>query len=109
LTKDFSNKKESNSEIEKLVLPPRAVKVGESWKIEMPKVVAALSDGGKMELDGAKATGQGTLVRAFKMNGVQFGEMKFKMEMPITTIGKDKEQLKFADGAKIALDMTFEV
>jgi hypothetical protein len=109
LTKDFSNKKESNSELEKLVLPPRPVKVGESWKIEMPKVVAALSDDGKMELDGAKATGQGTLVRAFKKNGVQFGEMKFKMEMPISTIGKDKEQLKFAVGAKIALDMTFEV
>jgi hypothetical protein len=109
LVKDFSKKSDANAELEKLVLPSKAIKPGASWKIDMPKIVTELAKQGGMELDGAKSTGQGTLVKAYKKDGVQFGEMKFKMEMPIVTIGKDKEQLKFAAGAKIVLDLTMDV
>ena len=74
----------------------------------MPKIVAELAKQGDMELDGAKSTGEGTLVKAYKKDGRQFGAMKFKMEMPVVTIGKGKEELKFTAGAKIVIDLTLD-
>jgi hypothetical protein len=109
LIKDFSKKSDSSSELEKLVLPAQPVKAGESWKIDMRKIVTELAKVGAMELDGAQATGKGTLVKAYKKDGRQFGEMKFKMDMPIVTIGQGKEQLKFAADARIGIVMTFDV
>jgi hypothetical protein len=75
----------------------------------MPKIVNELSKQDAMVLDAAKSTGQGTLVKAYKKNGRQFGEMKFKMEMPVMTIGKGNQQLKFTAGAKIVLDLILDV
>ena len=109
LTKDFSKKSDSNAELEKLVLPTKAVKTGESWKIDMPKIVEELIKQGPMELDGAKSKGEGKLLKTYKKNGALYGEMLFKMVMPILTIGKGQQQLKFSDGAKIVMDMAFDV
>ncbi len=109
LNKDFSKKSDTNAELEKLVLPKGPVKAGESWKIEMARIVTEISKQGAMELDAATSTGKGTFVKSYKKDGRLFGEMKFKMEMPLVTIGKGKEQLKFAAGAKIAMDLTFDV
>jgi hypothetical protein len=75
----------------------------------MSKIVPELAKQGGMELDEARSTGKGMLVKAYKKDGRQFGEMKFKMEMPVLTIGKGKEQLKFMAGSKIALDLTIDV
>ena len=108
LTKDFGKKSDTNAELEKLVLPKGAVKAGESWKIDMPKIITELSKQGAMEMDAAKSTGQGTLVKAYKKDGRQFGEMKFKLEMPLKTVGMGKEQLTFNPGAKIVMDMTLD-
>ena len=75
----------------------------------MPLIVKEISKAGAMDLDGAKSTGQGTLVKAYKKDGRQFGEMKFQMEMPIRTIGDGKGQLKFSAGAKIVMEILFDV
>jgi hypothetical protein len=109
LAKDFGKKDDENKELEKLILPKGAVKVGESWKIEMAKIVEVFNKEGALEVDAAKSTGTGTLVKAYKKDGRQFGDMKFKLEFPLQTAGKGKEQLKFAAGAKIVMDMTFDV
>ena len=109
LQKEFAKKGDADATMEKLVLPKEAVKAGESWKIEMPMIVKEISKEGGMVLDVAKSTGQGTLVRAYQKDGRQFGEMKFKMEMPIDTIGEGKGQLKFSSGAKIVMDINFDV
>ncbi len=108
LDKAFGKKTEEAAEIEKMVLPKGPVKVGQSWKIEIAKIAAALSQQGEIAVDAAKSTGQGTLVKAYKKNGRQFGEMKFKMQMPLTSAGKGAQQLKFTAGAKIELDLTLD-
>jgi hypothetical protein len=108
LARSFEKKSEESAEIEKMVLPKGPVKVGQSWKIDMPKIVAEFAKQGEMALDADKATGNGTLVKAYKKNGQQYGEMKFKMEMPVMSIGKGNQQLKFMAGAKIAMDLTLD-
>lgn len=109
LTKEFDRKTGDAYELERLVLPPGAVKAGESWKIDMPKVIAELSKQGGMDVDAGKSTGKGTLVKTYKKNGRQYGDMKFKMDMPVLSVGKGAEQLKFTAGAKMALDFHLDV
>jgi hypothetical protein len=92
-----------------MVLPGKAVSAGDSWKIDMTKIVTELAKQGEMELDSAKSKGEGKLVKSYKKNGALFGEMQFKMDMPIQTIGKGQKAMKFNDGAKITIDMTFNV
>jgi hypothetical protein len=107
LREEFSHRKKSlNADIEKPLMPTGPVKVGDSWTIDMGKIVAELADSAEMEIDGAKAKGQGTLIKAYKKDGRQFGEMKFKMEMPVVSAGNG--QLEFADGAKIFLDVSYD-
>jgi hypothetical protein len=108
LDKDFNKKKKnSNAAMEKAVMPKGPVKVGESWKVDMPKFIAAFADSDDMALDVGTAKGQGTLVKAYKKDGRQFGEMKFKMELPIVSAGKG--QFKFSPGAKMVFDLYFDV
>ena len=108
LIKEFSRKDEDNKELERLVLPKGPVKVGDTWKIDVAKIVAILAKDGAVEIDAAKSTGSGTLAKAYKKDGRQFGDMKFKLEMPLQTAGKGKEQLKFNAGAKILMDIDLD-
>lgn len=108
LAKEFNKKNDDGKELEKLVMPAAAVKVGDSWKIDMAKIAAIFAKEGAMEVDAAKATGQGTLVKAYKKDGRQFGDMKFKMEIPLQTVGKGVEQMKFMPGAKLVLEINLD-
>jgi hypothetical protein len=93
-------------ELEKLWLPKNAVAVGASWKIDMQKIVIKLANYGALELDAAKSTGQGTLVKAYKKDGRQFGEMEFKMEMPVVTV--EQKLIKFEAGTKLVLEAKYD-
>jgi hypothetical protein len=103
----FSKKGEEEAEIEKMVLPTDPVMVGDSWKIDVSKIAKLLSKEG-LELDAAKSTGKGTLVKAYKKDGRQFGVMKFNMTLPLISAGKGKEMLKFNPGANILLNIDFD-
>jgi hypothetical protein len=108
LAKEFNKNNDDGKELEKLVMPKGAVKVGDSWKIDMAKIATVFAKEGAMELDTAKATGQGSLVKAYKKDGRQFGDMKFKLEMPLQTVGKGVEQMKFMPGAKVVLEISLD-
>ncbi len=108
LTREFSRKGE-NAEIEKIVLPKDPVKVGDSWKIDMAQFVKVVSQDGKMDLDAGKSVGKGTLVKVYKKDNHQFGEMKFKLELPIRSMELGKNQVPFAAGAKMMVDIEFDV
>jgi hypothetical protein len=105
LIEEFSKKSDAPGEIEKMVLPPTAVKAGESWKIDMAKIVAEFTKDGNLKLDADKATGQGTLVKAYKKGKTQFGELKWTMEMPLLATGQGKKQLTFKAGAKMVIEL----
>ena len=107
LKNDFSGVA-TGKELEKELLPGKAVKVGDTWKIDTAKIAQLLTKDGKMELDTAKAIGQGTLVKTYKKDGRLHGEMKFTMMLPLQTVGKGNQALKFADGAKIDLALSLD-
>lgn len=109
LTKEFAKKSEENTNIERLILPQGPVKSGESWKLDMDKIITDLSTNAPLEVDATKAKGEGKLVKVYKKDARQFGVMTFKMDMPLKSIGKGQEQMKFGPDAKVALDITFDV
>jgi hypothetical protein len=109
LAKDFTKKNDTNAELEKLTMPPGPVTAGESWKIDMAKIAALLFKNEAVEVDSARSTGQGTLVKTYRKDGHLFGEMKIKAEMPLKSLGEDEVRLVFKAGAKISVEFLMDV
>lgn len=110
LAKEWNQKRDSNAELEKLMLPKSAVKPGESWKLDVPPILDNLFKGSaEMEFHDAKATGTGKLVKAYMKDGRQFGEIQYNLVVPLKTMGKVPTQRTFDDGAKMTLDLTMDV
>ncbi len=108
LSKELDVEGPSKAERDRFLLPKGAVKVGESWKLDMGPFVKDISKNGEMEFDLPKATGTGKLLRAYKKDGRLFGDMTYQISLPLKSIGKGQEQIKFADGAKLTLDVSLD-
>lgn len=67
-----------------LVLPKNPVKVGDSWKFDAAPVAKDFNQGGNLTLDETKTSGTGTLLKAYKKNGRQFGVVEFLMNFTVT-------------------------
>jgi predicted Zn finger-like uncharacterized protein len=107
LAKEFARKRDSDF-MEKLMLPKDAVKVGASWEIAAAALLKEFNSDGDLDLDLAKATGSGKLLKAYQKTGRQFGEMNFRIEAPLKSMGKGAKKLKFVDGARITLEITLD-
>ena len=75
-------------------LPGKAVKVGDTWKVDTAKFVKSLGE--KMALDEKKATMTGKLLKTYPQNGAQFGTLEFKADFPIASLGEGAPPLKSA-------------
>jgi hypothetical protein len=65
-------------------LPRKAVKLNEQWKYDVAALAKAFSGDGKLEIDDAKSTGTGRLIKAYAKNGRQFGVIELTMTFPVT-------------------------
>lgn len=106
LDKEF-NKKDglSEDEMEKLILPTKPVKVGDTWKIDAEKLFKGANSEIGVTGEGAKGTGK--LIEVYEKNGHKFGKMDIDLEAPITKFGDEKVKFKVAEGSK--LKMVFHV
>jgi len=92
----------SESEMEKMLMPSKPVKVGETWKIDADKLLKALAKEGGFAGDNPKASGK--LVEVYEKAGHRFGKMDIEMSSPITFFsGGDGVKFKVADGSKLGL------
>ncbi len=73
----------------------------------MGPILKELGKGGNgLDIDNAKAAGTGKLVKAYKKDGKQFGELQYKLELPIKALNNG--QLKFPDGTKMVLEFSVD-
>jgi hypothetical protein len=72
-----------------LFLPKKAVKVDEAWKIDATLVAKEFMKDGKVEVDAAKSTGAGKLLKAYQKSGKQFGVIGLTITLPITALIND--------------------
>jgi hypothetical protein len=106
LAEEFKDKNEESNQMEKLLLPKGAVKVGDEWKLDMDPILKEFGKGEGIDIDKAKATGTGKLLKAYKKDGKQFGDLQFKLELPVKSLNNG--QLKFPDGAKMILEFSID-
>jgi hypothetical protein len=92
------------------LFPKKAVKVGESWKLDPKALLKAFERDSKQPapVDKDKITGKGKLVRAYQKDGKQFGLFDFDIEMPMKgefPLGPG-QKAPIQDGSKITLHVT---
>jgi hypothetical protein len=109
LAREFKGGGTERAELEKLLLPPGAVKAGAEWKLDMAAVVKEMMKGEDVALDPDKATGSGKLAKVYQKDGKTFGELSYKLTVPVKSLGKGKQQLKFEAGAASVLEGTQDV
>jgi hypothetical protein len=85
-------------------LPRKAVKVNETWKYDVAPLAKAFSADGKTEIDEAKSTGSGQLLKAYTKNGRQFGVIELTMEFPVTHLMHDGNKAPTKD-SKITIKL----
>lgn len=108
-TKELARKTEtSNAELEKLMLPKKAVKPGETWKLDIEPVLANLFKNGEIEFHLKKAIGTGKLLKAYKKDGRLFGEIRYDIMVPLKAMGKVPTQMVFNDGAKLTMELKLD-
>lgn len=72
-----------------LFLPKKTVKVNEAWKFDVGLLVKEFTKDGKIEIDPAKSTGSGKLLKAYQKNGKQFGVLELTVTMAVTHLIND--------------------
>lgn len=111
LAAELNRKAQSDANLEKMMLPQTAVKVGDSWKLDMAPILKELFKDGKdaeMDVDAAKAVGSGKLVKTYKKGNQLFGELQYSMALPLKSMGKAAAKMDFNAGAKMTLDMKLD-
>jgi hypothetical protein len=97
LDKEF-NKDSDAVDPENLLLPSKAVAVNESWKIAMPEFLKEFEKSTKMKVDAQKASGSGKLVKAFKKDGRQYGDLVIDLDLPVKTAQTDGGEIQWQPG-----------
>lgn len=107
LVQAFGEKKPSDEEMDKLLLPEKPVAEGESWTIDAKKFAALLGGDEKVaqtfNLEKSKAGGK--LVKAYKKDGKQFGVLEYTIEMPMSKL---EGKLPCKDGSKMELKIVVD-
>jgi len=112
LDESFNKKGPSDEEVEKHLLPGKAVKVGESWKIDADKMLKEIMKDEKdtvMAFDSAKTEGSGKLLEVYEKNGHKFGKMTFTILATLKEFSAGGMKFKVRDGSKMAMDIQFDV
>ena len=102
LGSDFG--KNEDVDLGEILLPKAAVKVGESWNLDMPKLIKKFAGDTGMEVNADSSTGTGVLVKAYQKDNKQFGELKIEVDLNLQTM----DGHKLAPGAKMKMNIEFD-
>jgi hypothetical protein len=105
---EFNKKKRDQEAFEKLFLPKRPVKVGETWEVERAVVNKGLQQDRDMEISADKTKASATLKRVYRKDGRQFGVLVLKLEVTPRAFHKGGKRLPVRPGAKLDLEITLD-
>jgi len=100
--------KEDNSDLQRLLLPARAVRPGESWRVDMGPVAGAWQRRTGMRVDAARSSGAGRLDRVYRKDGRLFGVMAFRLEMPIAALAAGGGPARADAGSRVRMDVALD-
>ncbi len=91
-----------------LLLPRKAVKVDDTWKVDTAFLAKEFGKDGKVEIDAAKSTGTGKLLKAYQKNGKQCGVYEVTMTFPVTQFTTDSGDKGPTKDSKFSLKLTVD-
>jgi hypothetical protein len=99
LKKEFRKEKQVTEED---LLPKQPVKVGGTWKIDLDKF--AKDAEGELEMDVARSTGTGKLVKVYDKGGKKFGVMEVTFDLAVNKLGGGGgQEVELKAGSKMKL------
>jgi hypothetical protein len=104
LAKEFGKDKALSDED---LLPKDPVKVGATWKVDVAKL--AKDAAGELDVDVAKSTATGKLLKLYDKGGHKFGQIEVEMELALNKIGPASQQIVLKPGAKIIITATLDL
>lgn len=90
LVEEFKEKKkDSDGDVEDVLLPKEAIAVKGTWKPDVATLVKEFtkSDDTPLSIDAAKATATGKFLNAYKKDGKQYGTLEIEVMLPLKEIG----------------------
>ena len=99
----------SEEELEKALLPKKAVKVNEEWKIEPAVLVKMFKEDGELELDAEKTSGTGMLARAYKKDGRQFGVLVYRLKLGAKAVREDGKRMPVEPNSAMTIEIRGDV
>jgi hypothetical protein len=105
LDREFN--REDDLDLQRLILPKRAVRLDEAWAIDMMPIARAWEKNTLMTVDAGKSVGSGRLTKVYQKDGRRFGVLAVRLEMPITALGAEKPMRTDA-GARVRMDVALD-
>jgi hypothetical protein len=103
LGKEFSGKKQATDED---FLPGKPVNVGETWKIDVGRVIEELADSG-MVVDDKKSTATGKLAKVYTKGSQRYGVIEVTMDLVVTKL-KGQQEVPLKEGSKLSVGLTMD-
>lgn len=105
LDKEFNKKNEE--EMEDLMLPKKAVKVGDTWEVDAKALSKMFGEEMSVDPDKAKVTGK--LVKVYDKDKAKFGVIEFAILLPVTAVAVDKDnKVDATAGSKLKMTLTMD-
>jgi hypothetical protein len=73
--------------------------VGGTWKVDVSKL--AKDTEGELDIDVAKSSASGKLVKVYDKGGHKFGVLEITMELALNKIGGEGQQIELKPGSKM--------
>ncbi len=110
LSEEFQgkNSKKEDDAIEDLVLPKNAVAVGESWTPDIAAVAKDFTKAANMDIDAAKSTSSGKLLKAYKKDSKQFGVFEIELNLALTKIAAGPTPIELNPGSMAKVTFKFD-
>lgn len=104
LDKEFNKKDDVDTE--ELMLPKKAVKVGDTWDIDVKAVEKLFGD--ELAVDKDKVKVSGKLVKVYDKDKAKFGVVEYTMLLPIASLGIMGQSVPASDGSKLKVTVTLD-
>jgi len=90
----------------RVMLPNKAVAVGDTWTIDAGKLAEAISK--TLPLDVAKSSAQGKLVKVYQKDNHQFGVLEFDIKLALSGFGPAKLTTPIPLTSKMTIDVAID-
>lgn len=109
--KEFANKNDKEDDELNEMLPKKAVAVGDKWDINPKKIVEGFLEGAKggVAIDEKGVKSFGTLSKAYKKDGKQFGVIEVTVIIPLTAIKSPGGDIAFKGETKLEMKTVMDV